>query len=690
MTVPRQRIITLLIVPYVTFVGGTAYAHTGALPDTIRLLIMAGPLTAWLLWLIRQRRAFPRTALDNPLVLAAAWWGIAAVFALDRRISLEIIGPLLLHVLAFYTLVDLIRKGWAAHFKLALLVVAVLIVLISGVEIAVWYAGWFPIGGLSDPVPPTLPHLDLALNITTIQGNYIAVLIPLIAVGMLASRNWRARVGLGVLVLALLAVEVLTFSRGGLLGALVGIGLLFAFGTLRWQQRTGRLAGLLRPRIILGGALIAVIGAGLVIMVWTSGSSRSDSDQGRLDTWRSALEMTQDHPVTGVGPGLFGLALRSYRDPELAQDKLVSAHNLFLNTLAETGIPGLLLLAWVILAGGRAWWKSWRAAAPERRLWLEGALTALVAYGVHSLVDTFPLTSSVLPLVILAAYTVAEPVPEAEPIRPGRTRLAWACLVVMALYGAWIVRLDVSQGFMTLSRAAISQGDLDTALTHAERARTWDPDLSLYDLHHAYVLGLLVNEQPEIYLDRAIAAHESALEQQPTFDLGWANLSALYAQRGDDPAARLAMQRAAAINPSEAAYWLQLGDGYRAVEENNDLAEYADRVDPAGVARFLADETIPVGRRLYVAVLAGDQEAADVLILQAEREGGWLAHLALGLAAHRLVGDDDQALVWLNKAAAERPVDERAALERAEIHLARGDLDVAEKDARAALFVDPY
>jgi hypothetical protein len=40
----RQRLLTVGIVSYITFIGGTAYAHTGAIPDSVRLIFIAGPL----------------------------------------------------------------------------------------------------------------------------------------------------------------------------------------------------------------------------------------------------------------------------------------------------------------------------------------------------------------------------------------------------------------------------------------------------------------------------------------------------------------------------------------------------------------------------------------------------------------------------------------------------------------------
>jgi O-antigen ligase/tetratricopeptide (TPR) repeat protein len=683
-----RRVMVILVILYITFIGGTAAAHTGPTPDSLRFLFIAGPSAIWLADIVRSRRAFPRTALDAPLAALTVWLVITALVAQDRRISLEMIWPLLAHILAFYLLVDLIRRGWIGHLKAGMLAVIVVLLGISALELGRWYSRWIAVHGLSDPIPPKWDPLSTALNVSTIEGNYFAILIPLALAAALAARRWRARVALFALAAILLGGEILTFSRGALLGALAALGVMFAFGVLRWQRRTGRMETLLQPRLVLGGLLIAVLGVSLLIVVWSAKSSRADSDMGRIDTWRSALEIVGDHPVTGVGPGLFGLALRSYRDPAIAQDRLVSAHDLPLNIAAEMGIPGLLIAGWLLVRFGRQWWQAWQAAGSKHRIWLEGGIAALLAYCTHSLVDVFPLTASVLPLLIAAAYTAADPQPEPQPAQVTR-RLAWSALAGIAAFSVWIGMLDVAQGWMMLSLRSIEHGNLETALDQAEHAQAWDPSLALYDLHEAYVLGLLASHQPALYLDQAIAAHEASLAEVPSFDLGWANLSALYTQRGDYALARQAMVTATTIMPSEPLYWLKLGNFTRALDENPDLAAEIPKISLRGLYTFLQDESIPADKRLYVAVLGDAGREAAQLAAEVDPNGGWFSQLALGLYEHRIAGEDKLAMDYLTRAMELHPVDERAALERAEIELAHSDLNGAERDARQALFVDP-
>jgi hypothetical protein len=71
--------------------------------------------------------------------------------------------------------------------------------------------------------------------------------------------------------------------------------------------------------------------------------------------------MWQDHPWLGVGPGLFDQRYREYRAPtEKAQSRPGRVHNDYLNTLADWGLVGALL---VLAAWGALFWgvfRGWR------------------------------------------------------------------------------------------------------------------------------------------------------------------------------------------------------------------------------------------------------------------------------------------------------------------------------------------
>ncbi|MEM7408464.1 MAG: O-antigen ligase family protein [Pseudomonadota bacterium] len=69
------------------------------------------------------------------------------------------------------------------------------------------------------------------------------------------------------------------------------------------------------------------------------------ANSARMRTWAGGLEMALEHPLTGVGPGNFVYHIGDY-DPDFTHH---SAHNALVSAAAETGFPGALFLAGLIL-----------------------------------------------------------------------------------------------------------------------------------------------------------------------------------------------------------------------------------------------------------------------------------------------------------------------------------------------------
>ncbi len=651
---PRvQRLLIILLIVYYTLLGGTYYTERAA---ALRLFhqVATGLLFAtWLVSLWRSGRNFPATPLDKPLVVYGLLWFLAAVFApLDRRVSLEYTWPILTQFLGFYLLVDLMRRGRQRWIMEGLFTACAVVVLLSGIEFVSWYLGlplsptfsqsWPQIGGWS--IPPMVYKISLAMNVSTLLGNFTATMIPLTAAWAMTARQRDLRIGLWLLAGGLAVTLLLSGSRSAFMALVTSAGVL----TLTWllrpevrQRFPAFLRPLLAPRLLL---IIATVG-GLIfvsgVLLITLRNEMSGSDLNRIDLWRSALLMARDHPLLGVGPYQYGLALRQYGTPELFvhQNRLVAAHNLALHTLAEGGVLTTAAGLWLAGAFALLWWREWRFASPGRRRRLEGGLAALAGFAVQSLVDTFTLTPLLVPILIFAAYTVAGSITRAEAVRTpqliasGSRRPIGVLLIVLAV--AQIALLPVHAGNLAHDRAlrALANSDLEGALEATRAAHAADPALSLYPLHEAYILGRLAAEDPQTYLSQAIAAHEAGQQMSPTWDIGWNNLAALYAQAGRYEDAAAAAERAAALYPAQAGYHLRLGSYYEelgqwekahaeyltALWRNHNLGSSGFWTDPAHPARravledaialYAADGDI--GLRL--ALEAGDIDAATAI-----------------------------------------------------------------------------
>ena len=158
--------------------------------------------------------------------------------------------------------------------------------------------------------------------------------------------------------------------------AILGLGLL---GTLSRGALVGLAAvavwGIATRRVHFGGVLAAVgIMAGAVLialLLWmpliderlAAKETVADANvASRKAYWSAAERMAADHPVLGVGPGLFGAVARDryIRSDPVGLERPV-VHNSYLEVLAEGGLPALA--AFLLFVAG-----SWRLASRGRRV----------------------------------------------------------------------------------------------------------------------------------------------------------------------------------------------------------------------------------------------------------------------------------------------------------------------------------
>jgi putative inorganic carbon (hco3(-)) transporter len=171
----------------------------------------------------------------------------------------------------------------------------------------------------------------------------LCILLPLtLELARSRTRFWPKLLswaGLAVLLLAAIATQ----SRGGSLGIAAVLIFLWLFS----------------PRKALG--VIGVALAGVAVLIYappqyfdrikTIGSYQEDgSAQGRLEAWKSSINMALDNPVFGVGAGSFGVAFGTkYRTPGAAHMPWLTAHSSYFLVLGEMGIPGIICILAIVI-----------------------------------------------------------------------------------------------------------------------------------------------------------------------------------------------------------------------------------------------------------------------------------------------------------------------------------------------------
>jgi O-antigen ligase/polysaccharide polymerase Wzy-like membrane protein len=134
-------------------------------------------------------------------------------------------------------------------------------------------------------------------------------------------------------------------------------------------------------------------------------------ETNRGDLWRVGLEAFADHPVAGVGSASFQVEWYRERDePSRALD----AHSLYVETLAELGMVGGLLLAAFIAALATGIVRAARAGPYDPVV--PAAAGAVVAFAVHAGFDwDWEMPTVALIALVLAAAALRQPEPRLSP-----------------------------------------------------------------------------------------------------------------------------------------------------------------------------------------------------------------------------------------------------------------------------------
>lgn len=216
----------------------------------------------------------------------------------------------------------------------------------------------------------------------TTYAFYLSLLIPLALYRCLYSRGIRLLVYVA-LTLCLLTALALTFTRGAYFSILIEVFLM----ALCLHTR--------KARVCITGGLIAL--SALAILSGWSGqlpllarffSGDIATLNGRVYLWQALLSRFQFTQWFGNGLQAADSVLSYLRVGSYGQGIIGAApHNLYIGTLYDHGIIGLLLLLGVFLATGNRLLREIRASSGERRMLYAAALAALASLLLQSFVS---------------------------------------------------------------------------------------------------------------------------------------------------------------------------------------------------------------------------------------------------------------------------------------------------------------
>lgn len=367
----------LAVLIVVGFVAILPTSGSLSVDKAVGLVLVLG----WLA-LLTTREGGLRFFRDHPqltwvIVAFLVWNAISLTWAIDTSQG----GGSLLRYLPNILLIPIAYAAVRTRRDLALVVGAVVV----GAIIAALFALANP------PDPATVSDAGRSTGTIGDANEFAAALLVglSLGVGLALARGWPMRLRLaGAVAIPLCVFGIfLSLSRGGLVGLVCVLLAATVFGG-RWRRTAAVAAALFAVVGVVYFTMLAPLPARERVTTVQGGT-------GRVDLWTVGWRMAQEHPFRGVGVGNYQAAAPDYvLEPGITQraDLIFSdapkvAHNTYLEVLAESGIPGLVLFLgmiatclWCALSAARIWGRRGDVAmeAVARSL-LVGTIGLLVA-----------------------------------------------------------------------------------------------------------------------------------------------------------------------------------------------------------------------------------------------------------------------------------------------------------------------
>lgn len=411
------------------------------------------------------------------------------------------------------------------------------------------------------------------------SGGYLVMMFSITAANAFFSRrSYRQKVTLLAACTVMGVAIMMTLAYEAWVGMLASTVVMGAYLLRRGDYR-------FRWAAIGASVLIPVVLMAMVAWQGVRGDGwQSEGRASRLPLWNAAVRMCLDHPLFGNGPGMYAWQFPMHRT---AEGHPTYASNEYLNVLADYGIVGLAIAAWVIVSFVVAAVRTlmsraarYSASTLSNRYALAiGGLAGSAAMIVQAVVDfqlrapgnLFTLMALMAITLTCAVRAVSRSAEENEEATrdaplilgwPQRVALLTALVMILGVTG-WQLRRNLTAK-LALREAARAQSKLDWPAAEKFYRRAAAADPQSYRVARAFgdfysARATWSTEEREHRLREALRYYDQALHlnSYATDELiKSAHVSDLL---GDQDGARARHKTAIQSDPDNASYHAQLG-----------------------------------------------------------------------------------------------------------------------------------
>jgi putative inorganic carbon (hco3(-)) transporter len=321
-----------------------------------------------------DNRARELGPLAWPLAALVAWSGLSLLWTDDLR---EGSIDLLFFFLPFGLLaVCLARLPWSrSGLQLLYAALAAMALVFAAVGVYQWLTRdifWNPKVAVGNAFAPFY-RVNSVFWDPSIYGRFLVIAILATLVIALCSPRRELVLGAAALIAAIWTGLLFSFSQSSFAALIAGVLLAAAFV---WRWRSAAAVGLAAVVMLTVGFSAPQVRDNLLDQS-RRGLDRATS--GRYGLIEDGARIALDHPLAGVGLGGFKRAYADRTGLRGEEPARAASHNTPITVAAETGLPGLALLVWLVAA---AIVTALRLAGKRR---LTGRVSLFVALGVTAI-----------------------------------------------------------------------------------------------------------------------------------------------------------------------------------------------------------------------------------------------------------------------------------------------------------------
>ena len=363
----RPDFVTIGVAAVIYSNAASVAVHSHGVPVFLALLVPASLLIPFVFHLLvrRDQVRIPRATLFLLIFVLANT--AAAAFAADPAVSAQPLFTLLTEGAAFYLIVVnvvrtpqmLRRVTWALVTTGAILGGLSLLQQVTG-TFSNDYGGFAQIKSTrgftteTDALVGDIRQLRLAgpIGDSNYYAQFLLMLIPL-GIGLASSaRDLFARTMAVASVLLGATGILLSFSRGAAVAFAILLFLMAATRFIRLRAIIAAAAVVVAVIVLFPQYAVRLQRLEAVAAAVAGETAEGDTAiAGRAEENAAAIMIFADHPILGAGPGMYQYHYRAYTTraglTTHAEDRL--AHNMYLETAAETGLVGLAALLGMLM-----------------------------------------------------------------------------------------------------------------------------------------------------------------------------------------------------------------------------------------------------------------------------------------------------------------------------------------------------